>query len=64
MANKSLGTRQKLIFRLDPAQSKPRNPVALAAKQSGAGSHQKSQSSIRQTQKITLKKIPIEAEQD
>jgi hypothetical protein len=64
MANKSLGTRQKLIFRLDPAQSKPRNPVALAAKQGGAGSHQKSNSSIRQTQKIILKKIPIKGEQD
>lgn len=64
MANKSLGTRQKLTFRLDPAQSKPRNPVALVAKQSGAGSHQKSMSSIRQTQKISLKKIPIEGEQD
>ena len=64
MANKSLATRQKLIFRLDPAQSKPRNPVALAAKQSGAGSHQKSQSSIRQTQKIILKKIPIKGDQD
>lgn len=64
MANKSLGTRQKLIFRLDPAQTKPRNPVALAAKQSGAGSHQKSNSSIRQTQKIILKKIPIEGDQD
>jgi hypothetical protein len=64
MANKSLGTRQKLVFRLDPVKSKPRNPVALAAKQSGAGSHQKSTSSIRQTHKITLKKIPIEGEQD
>ena len=64
MANKSLGTRQKLIFRLDQTQIKPRNEVALAAKQSGAGSHQKSQSSIRQTQKIILKKIPIEGDQD
>jgi hypothetical protein len=64
MANKSFDTRQKRIFRLDPVQSKPRNPVAFAAKQSGAGSHQKSNSSIRQTQKITLKKIPIEGEQD
>ncbi len=64
MANKSLGTRQKLVFRLDPAQTKPRNPVALAAKQSGAGSHQKSQSSIRQAQKIILKKIPIVGDQD
>ena len=64
MANKTLGTRQKLTFRLDPNQIKPRNPVALAAKQSGAGSHQKSTASIRRTQKISLKKIPIEGEQD
>jgi hypothetical protein len=64
MANKSLGTRQKMVFRLDPAQSKPRNLVALAAKRSGAGSHQKSVSAIRQRQKLTLKKIPEESEPD
>lgn len=64
MANKSLGTRQKMVFRLDPIQTKPRNPMALAAKRSGAGSHQKSLSSIRQKQKLALKKIPEEGEPD
>lgn len=64
MANKSLGTRQKMVFRLEPIQTKPRNPIALAAKRSGAGSHQKSLSSIRQKQKLALKKIPEEGEPD
>ena len=64
MANKLLGTRQKLVFRLDPDQNKPRNLIALAAKRSGAGSHQKSVSSIRQKQKLALKKIPGEVEAD
>ncbi|MDO8654391.1 MAG: hypothetical protein Q7R66_19645 [Undibacterium sp.] len=64
MANKTLGTRQKLVFRLDPALSKPRNLVAIAAKKSGAGSHQKSISSLRQAQKRVLKKIPVEGEPD
>lgn len=64
MANKSLGTRQKMVFRLEPIQTKPRNPMALAAKRSGAGSHQKSLSSIRQKQKLALKKIPEEGEPD
>lgn len=64
MANKSLGTRQKLVFRLDPAQTKPRNPIAVAAKRSGAGSHQKSVSSIRQRQKLVLKKIPEKGDPD
>jgi len=41
MANKNVGNRQKLSFRLEPAQSKPRNPVAVAAKMRAAGSHQK-----------------------
>ena len=64
MANKSLGTRQKMVFRLEPIQTKPRNPMALAAKRSGACSHQKSLSSIRQKQKLALKKIPEEGEPD
>ncbi|CAN5901106.1 hypothetical protein BH11PSE12_BH11PSE12_09050 [soil metagenome] len=64
MANKTLGTRQKMVFRLDPALSKPRNPHALAAKTSGAGSHQKSVASLRLAQKRALKKTPIESEPD
>lgn len=64
MANKSLTTRQKLVFRLDAAQAKPRNPVAVAAKKSGAGSHQKSGATVRKANKIALKKLPISVEQD
>ena len=64
MANKTTGTRQKLTFRLDPAQTKPRNPVAVAAKQRAAGSHQKSASALRQEQNRSAKKLPIEGEQD
>ncbi|MCU6434986.1 hypothetical protein LPB67_14510 [Undibacterium sp. Jales W-56] len=64
MANKTSGTRQKLTFRLDPSQTKPRNPVAVAAKQRNAGSHQKSPSAVRQAQKLIVKKIPLDGEQD
>lgn len=64
MANKTLGTRQKLVFRLDPAQVKPRNPVAALAKRSGAGSHQKNSAALRQAQKQALKKLPIKGEGD
>jgi hypothetical protein len=64
MANKTLATRQKLVFRLDPNQSKPRNRVHMGSQQSGAGSHQKSVSSIRLTQKRLLKKTPVENEPD
>ncbi|MES2068996.1 MAG: hypothetical protein V4488_01510 [Pseudomonadota bacterium] len=56
MANKTLGTRQKLSFRVEPAQARPRNPVAVAAKQRAAGPHRKSASAIRQAHKQALKK--------
>jgi hypothetical protein len=64
VANKALGSRQKMVFRLDATQGKPRNPVALAAKRSGAGSHQKTNASTRIAQKHALKKLPITGEQD
>lgn len=59
MANKALAKRQKLSHRVEPSQKalKPRNPVAIAAKQRAAGSHRKSVSAQRQTQKQALKKI-------
>ena len=56
MANKALATRQRLQFRVEPSQSKPRNPVALAARQRAAGAHRASTSALRQQQKISLKK--------
>ncbi len=59
MANKTLRTRQKLVFRiaLTPRQQKPRNPVALAASGLRAGAHRKSASALRQGQRRALKKI-------
>jgi hypothetical protein len=60
MANKGMGTRQKLSFRVEPSQraSQPRNPVAIAAQQraGGAGPHRKSQSGERQQLKSDLLK--------
>ncbi len=58
MANKTLGTRQKLSFRIEPSQSKPRNPVTVAAQQraGGAGPHRKNASGLRQQQKSDLLK--------
>lgn len=57
MANKALAKRQKLTIRIEPTQQalKPRNHVALAAKQRVGGAHQKSISGQRQEQKRLLK---------
>lgn len=57
MANKALAKRQKLTIRIEPSQQalKPRNHLALAAKQRVAGPHQKSISAQRQVQKRLLK---------
>ena len=59
MANKTLGTRQKLGFRIEPSQkvSTPRNPVAVAAKSRAAGPHGKNASGQRRLQQRALKKI-------
>jgi hypothetical protein len=56
MANKALATRQKMQFRVKP--SKPRNPVAVAARQKAAGPHRKSVAAQRQAAKLALKKNP------
>jgi hypothetical protein len=58
MANKALAKRQKLAFRIEPSQKglKPRNPVALAAKQRAAGPHRKTGSAARQVQQQSLRK--------
>jgi hypothetical protein len=65
MANKALSKRQKLIIRVEPSQRalKPRNPIAVAAKQRVAGSHEKSGSAKRQLQNRILKKILSEPEE-
>jgi hypothetical protein len=46
MANKGLATRQKMQLRVIPA-AKPRNPLAVAAKQRVAGPHVKTVSAQR-----------------
>ncbi len=53
MANKALGKRQKLSFRVEPSQRplKPRNPVAVPARQRAAGPHRKTTSANRQAKK-------------
>jgi hypothetical protein len=56
MANKGLRTRQKLVFRGEPSQLKPRNPFAVPAGQRKAGTHRKNASALRQRQKLALKK--------
>jgi hypothetical protein len=65
MANKSLGTRQKLSFRIEPSQrTKPRNPIAMAAKSRKGGPHRKSASALRQEQKKLLQKASTEQNND
>lgn len=61
MANKALGTRQKLRIRLEPSQQAgpPRNPIAVAARQRVAGSHAKGVSSQRQAAKRALAKTKL-----
>lgn len=64
MANKALATRQKMMIRVEPGQlSKPRNPVAVAAKQRSAGSHERSKSAERQLLKRLLAKAPLKPEE-
>jgi len=66
MANKALAKRQKMIIRVEPAQRalKPRNPIALAAKQRVAGSHRKGSSTERQLHERLLKKALGGPEED
>lgn len=66
MANKTLRTRQKLVFRvtLTPRQQKPRNPVAMAAGLRAAGSHRKSAAALRQAQRRALKKTLADSGED
>ena len=59
MANKALSKRQKMTIRVEPSQRalKPRNPIALAAKQRVAGSHRKETGAQRQLYERLLKKV-------
>jgi hypothetical protein len=64
VANKTVANRQKLVFRLDPTQSKPRNNIAVKSKLTGAGSHEKTPVMLRKRLKQDLKKLPIDKELD
>ena len=66
MANKALATRQKMQIRVEPSQqfSKPRNPVAAAAKQRAVGAHAKSHGQERQLAKMALKKVKLKTDED
>lgn len=70
MANKALATRQKMRLRVEPSQqyahgpNKPRNPVAVAAKQRSAGPHARNTAQERMLAKMLLKKAKLVAEED
>jgi hypothetical protein len=66
MANKALATRQKMRIHVEPSQQfgKPRNPVAVAAKQRAAGPHAKGQASERQAAKRALAKAKLTPEEE
>ncbi|MDB5951777.1 MAG: hypothetical protein JWR65_3632 [Massilia sp.] len=61
MANKALATRQKMHMKSEPVQrfSKPRNPVAVAAKLRAAGPHTKGATAQRQSEKRALAKAKL-----
>lgn len=62
MANKALAKRQKLAFRVEPSQQalKPRNPVALPARQRAAGPHKKTAAANRQARKRELVRLLLQ----
>ena len=63
MANKALATRQKMRLTAAPTYSKPRNPVAVAAKLRAAGPHAKGPGQERQAAKRALRKAPLKVEE-
>jgi hypothetical protein len=65
MANKALATRQKMRLTVAPTyQSKPRNPVAVAAKLRAAGPHAKGPGQERQAAKRALRKASLKSEDE
>lgn len=66
MADKALAKRQKLSFRIEPSQKalKPRNPVAVPAKQRAAGPHVKTKSAKRQAKKRELIRLLLQKNAD
>jgi hypothetical protein len=66
MANKARGNRQKTVFRVEASQRalKPRNPVAIPAKQRAAGPHTKTKSGNRQAKKRERIKLLLQNTKD
>lgn len=64
MANKALAARNKMRLIVEPSQqiSKPRNPVAVAAKLRAAGPHKKGATAARQAEKRALAKAKLVAD--
>jgi len=62
MANKALATRQKMRLTVTP--SRPRNPVAVAARLRAAGPHAKGPAQERAAAKRALKKAKLEPEEE
>ncbi len=62
MANKALAKRQKLAHRVEPSQRalKPRNPVAVPARQRAAGPHEKTKTGSRQAKKRELVRLLLQ----
>jgi hypothetical protein len=60
MAKKTLGTRQKMVFRL-PA-TRPLNPYATLARKRRAGAHEKTRGAQRRAAKIQIVKQVWEEE--
>jgi len=60
MARKTLGTRQKLVFRLPP--SRPGNPFAVIAKRRKAGPHGKTLAVHHRVARVQLVNQPGEEE--
>ena len=56
MANKTLGTRQKMVFRLPQSQA-PRNPLVALVKQRKAGPHEKTKGAQRRQANVLLAKL-------
>jgi len=66
MARKSISQRQKLSFRIEPSQRalKPRNPIAVAAKQRTAGPHRKTNAANRRAKKRDLIRLLLQNNND
>ena len=66
MANKALATRQKMRIHVEPSQQfgKPRNPVAVAAKQRATGPHAKGPASERRAAKRALGKAKLTPDEE